>query len=77
MRDLYTPIDTVRNIKDYGMIPALSHDWKQTREDIGSKLEDALIDGFVALTVVMAIPIIIYQTYRFARDINKRKKSCQ
>ena len=71
----YTAIDTIKNMREYGIGPALSHDWERTKNNIGSKLENAVEGVAFGVAVCIAVPLMMYQTYKFIKQLHKSQKA--
>ena len=73
----YTARDGIKNIREYGINSALSHDWERTKEAMESRLEKAALGVISGLVICVAIPVGMYQGYKIIREINKRKKQLE
>ena len=71
----YTARDGIKNIREYGISSALSHDWERTKEAMESRLERAVLGVFCGVAVCAAIPLGIYQLYKVNKAFRKRQKT--
>jgi len=70
----YTAIDTIKNMRKYGIGTALSYDWRRTKDNMNSRLEETVEKVAFGLITCITIPVMMYQTCKYAWEINKRKK---
>ena len=70
----YNAVDCMKNMKEYGVGPALSHDWKRTKEDIGHGLEKIVLGVLAGAAICIATPIIIYRLCKVYKRLNKRQE---
>jgi len=73
----YTVVDSIKNMREYGITSALSYDWERTKEAMESRLEKAALGVISGLVICVAIPVGMYQGYKIIREINKRKKQLE
>ena len=71
----YNAVDSIKNMREYGISPALSHDWERTKEAMESRLERAVLGVFCGVAVCVAIPLGIYQFYKVNQAFRKRQKT--
>ena len=69
----YTAIDTTKNMKEYGIGPALSHDWERTKEAMESRLEQAALGVVCGLAICVVIPVGIYLFSRLNKEQRKKR----